>query len=176
MHDKSPGRGRVWCSRPGREKCTRQLRRTVGPPLARLPSLNLVLIGPDQIATLRYQWNHVVETAGTAAIAGDVTEGGHGVILYEVSHHMILPPSAFVNCSESGGGRSLIGAMRRADCFQGQSERRASYIVPVWSVRLFVLMLDRLGIRSGGEGRSRPRSMPRAARRLALGERRECFS
>jgi hypothetical protein len=64
----------------------------------------------------------------------------------------------------------------RADCFQGQSERRASYIVPVWSVRLFVLMLDRLGIRSGGEGRSRPRSMPRAARRLALGERRECFS
>jgi hypothetical protein len=74
----------------------------VSPPWPGSRCYNLVLIGPDQVAAFWHQWDHVVETAGTAAIAGDIVEGGHGVILYEVSHHMILPPSAFVNCPEAG--------------------------------------------------------------------------
>ena len=52
----------------------------------------------------RHQWDHVVETAGTAAIAGDVTEGGHGVVPNGGSIRMILPPRAFVNCPEAGLG------------------------------------------------------------------------
>jgi hypothetical protein len=63
---------------------------------------NLALKCPDQVAAFWHQWDHVVETAGTAAIAGDVTEGGHGVVLNEASNRMILPPGAFVNCPEAG--------------------------------------------------------------------------
>jgi hypothetical protein len=56
-----------------------------------------VLIGPDQVTAFWHQWNHVVETAGTVAIAGDVAEGGHRVVLNEVSNRMILPRRALVN-------------------------------------------------------------------------------
>jgi hypothetical protein len=49
-----------------------------------------VLIGPDQVAAFWHQWDHVVETAGTAAIAGYIAEGSHRVVLYEVSKRMIL--------------------------------------------------------------------------------------
>jgi hypothetical protein len=44
-----------------------------------------VLVGPDQAAAFWHQWDHVVETAGTSAIAGDIAKGGHGVVLNEVS-------------------------------------------------------------------------------------------
>jgi hypothetical protein len=36
--------------------------------------------------------DHVVETAGTAAIAGHIAEGSHRLVLNEVSKRMILLP------------------------------------------------------------------------------------
>jgi hypothetical protein len=44
-----------------------------------------------------------LETAGTAAIAGDIAEGSHRVVLNEVSNHMILLRLALVNCPEPNG-------------------------------------------------------------------------
>ena len=64
-----------------------------------------MLIGPDQVAAFWQQWDHVVETAGTAAIAGDIAEGSHRVVLNEVSNHMILLRRALVNCPKPDGKR-----------------------------------------------------------------------
>jgi hypothetical protein len=60
-----------------------------------------VLVGPDQVAAFWHQRDHVVEATGTAAIAGDIAEGGHEVVLNEASNHMILRPRALVNCPVS---------------------------------------------------------------------------
>jgi hypothetical protein len=62
-----------------------------------------VLIGPDQVAAFWQQWDHVVETAGTAAIAGHIAEGSHRLVLNEVSKRMILLPRSLVNCPEPKG-------------------------------------------------------------------------
>jgi hypothetical protein len=62
-----------------------------------------VPISPDQVAAFWHKWDHVVETAGTAAIAGDIAEGSHKVVLKEVSNDMILLRRALVNCPEPNG-------------------------------------------------------------------------
>jgi hypothetical protein len=56
-----------------------------------------VLIGPDQVAAFWHQWDHVVQTAGAAAIAGDIAEGSHRVVSVMFSDRMILPLGAVVN-------------------------------------------------------------------------------
>jgi hypothetical protein len=91
-----------------------------------------VLIGPEEIAAFWYQRDYFVKTAGTAAIAGDVAEGGHKVVLNEVSNRTILPRRALVNCSQLKGASSVLpksvqgseNAVRRQD---GKSSRRGPY-------------------------------------------------
>jgi hypothetical protein len=63
-----------------------------------------VLIGPDQVAAFWHQGDHVVETTGAAAIAGDVAEGGHEVVLNEASnpHDPAAPSTRQLSRTERG--------------------------------------------------------------------------
>jgi hypothetical protein len=65
---------------------------------------------PDQVAAFWHRSGHVVETTGAGAIAEDVAEGGHRVVLNEVSNRMILPRGALVK----GASSVLPKAMRAA--------------------------------------------------------------
>jgi hypothetical protein len=86
-----------------------------------------VLIGPDQVAAFWHQWNHVVETAGTAAIAGDVAERGHRVVLNAVSNRMILSRRALVSCSELKGASSVLPkSMRGSETAVRRHGRKSS--------------------------------------------------
>ena len=65
---------------------------------------------PDQVAAFWHRSGHVGETTGAGAIAGDVAEGGHRVVLNEVSNRMILPRGALVKGASSVLPKAMRGS------------------------------------------------------------------
>ena len=59
----------------------------------------------------QWHWSgHVVETTGAGAIVGDVAEGGHRVVLNEVSNRMILTRGALVKGASSVLPKAMRGS------------------------------------------------------------------
>jgi hypothetical protein len=119
MPDRSPGPGRVWCSRPDRDRCTHQFTALEDRLWPSSRSYNLVLIGPDQVAAFWHQWDYVVETAGAAAVTRDIAEGSHGVVLNEVFQPH--DPAALSTRQLSRTEGKAPSADTAADSFQARS-------------------------------------------------------
>ena len=80
-----------------------------------------MLIGPDQVAAFWHQWDYVVETAGAAAVAGDIAEGSHRVVLNEAfqPHDPAAPSTRQLSRTEG----KAPSADTAANSFQARSDQ-----------------------------------------------------
>jgi hypothetical protein len=84
---------------------------------------------PDQVAAFWHRSGHVVETTGAEAIAGEIAEGGHRVVLNEISNRIIPPRGALVK-----GASSVLPKAMRGSENPVRRRRRQSQARPYWDL------------------------------------------